>query len=181
MRGGRFSSTICALALLGSWPAFAQGEGDAAPAKVREPAVPAVWQFTDAPKGRHGRVLSLEQCMMLAEQNYPKVLEARARLAQKEGKLWEAQTAPWTDFKVTAGVGIAPTVRGTTVFSPNSDVALSSNMALAYQVGVEGMVPLWTFGKITNIWDAAEADIDVGRHDIKKEKNLARLNVRKAF
>lgn len=183
MRGGWLGSTICALALLGSFSAFAedQAEGEPASSKVREPAVPSVWQFAEPPKGRRGRVLSLEQCLSLAEQNYPKVREARARLSQKESKLWEAQTAPWTDFKVTAGVGIAPTVRGTTVFSPNSDVALTSNMALAYQVGVEGMVPLWTFGKITNIWDAAEADIDVGRHDIKKEKNLVRMNVRKAF
>jgi outer membrane protein TolC len=172
---------------LGAVPAMAQDASSTAASsaeatgKVREPAVPSVWQFTEPPKGRRGRVLSLEQCMELAEQNYPKVREARARLSLKENRLWEAQTAPFSEFKVTAGAGIAPTVRGTTVYSPNSDIALTSNMALAYQVGVEGMVPLWTFGKITNLWDAAEADIEVGRHDIKKEKNLVRMNVRKAY
>src|SRR6478736_6215196 len=95
--GTAFSRTACALALLASWPAFAQSTGSAEAAdgartsssseatpkknepntKVRESAVPAVWQFAEPPKGRHGRVLSLEQCMLLAEQNYPKVLEAR--------------------------------------------------------------------------------------------------------
>ncbi len=187
MRGAWFTSTLCALVLLGAVPAMAQEASSTvassadATTKVREPAVPSVWQFAEPPKGRRGRVLSLEQCMELAEQNYPKVREARARLSLKENRLWEAQTAPFSEFKVTAGAGIAPTVRGTTVYSPNSDIALTSNMALAYQVGVEGMVPLWTFGKITNLWDAAEADIEVGRHDIKKEKNLVRMNVRKAY
>src|SRR5690606_4362149 len=66
-------------------------------------------------------------------------------------------------------------------YSPNSDVALTSNMALAWQVGIEGLVPLWTFGKITSLWDAAEADIELGRHDIKKEQNAVRLSVRKAY
>jgi len=54
-------------------------------------------------------------------------------------------------------------------------------MALAWQVGIEGIVPLWTFGKISSIWEAAEANIQVGKHDLKKEKNAIRLEVRRAF
>ncbi len=185
MRGAWVIGIACAWAL-GSVPARANDDAagggptdGAAAGKVRHSPVPSVWQVEG--KSRRGRVLTLPECLDLAEQNYPKVREARARLAMKQNKLWEAETAPWSDFKVTAGAGIAPTVRGTTVYSPNSDVALTSNMALAYQVGVEGMVPLWTFGKITSLWDAAKADIEVGRHDIKKEKNAARMNARKAF
>ena len=127
------------------------------------------------------RILSLHECLRMAEQNYPKVHEARAKLGKKQAELFEAYTAPFSKFDMTAGVGVAPTVRGTPVYSPNSDVALTSSMALAWQLGVEGVLPLWTFGKITNLWEAADANVAVGEHEIKKAKNEVALSVRQAY
>src|SRR5678809_26399 len=71
---------------------------------------------------------TLKRCITLAEQNYPKIGEARARLYQKEAQLWQAKTAPFSEFTATGGLGIAPSVRGTSIYSPESDVSLSSNM-----------------------------------------------------
>lgn len=133
----------------------------------------------EVPVGKH--VYSLDQLLRMAEANYPKIQEARARLRKKRGELWEARTVPFSQWKVAGGVGIAPTVRGTSVFSPSSDVALTDNMALAWELGVEGLVPLWTFGKITNLWDAAEANVDLGRHQVDQAKNEIRMEVRRAF
>ncbi len=127
------------------------------------------------------RVHDLRTCLRLAQQNYPKIAEANARLGHKRAQLWQAKTQPFSEFSLTAGIGPAPTVRGTSVYSPNTDASLTSNMALAWQVGIEGAVPLWTFGKISNLWDAAEAQIRVGEHDVKKEKNQVQLAVRRAF
>jgi outer membrane protein TolC len=124
---------------------------------------------------------TLKECLALARRNYPEVAEARARLHDKQAELWEAHTEPFSDFDVTAGLGLAPTVRGTSVYSPNTDVALTSNMALAWQVGIEGAIPLWTFGKISNLWDAAEAQVHVGEHEVKKEQNAVELSVKKAY
>ena len=130
-------------------------------------------------QGKH--VYSLDELLALAETNYPKVREARARFAFKKAQLWEARTAPFSEFKVEGGVGVAPTLSGTSVYSPSTDVALTKNLALAYQLGVEGVVPLWTFGKITNLWEAAEANRELGRHEIEKEKNSIRMDVRRAY
>jgi outer membrane protein TolC len=126
-------------------------------------------------------VYSLQRCLALAEQNYPKVHEAKARLSHKRGQLWQAQTQPYSEFNLTAGIGPAPTVRGTNVYSPNTDVALTSELGLAWQVGVEGVIPLWTFGKLGNLWSAAEAQVAVGEHEVKKEKNDVKLAVRRAY
>ncbi len=128
-----------------------------------------------------GRILSLAELLKLAEANYPKVQEARARLIRKRGQLWEARTAPFSQFNIEGGLGVAPTVRGTSTYSPNSDAALTKNMALAWQVGIRGVLPLWTFGKITSLWDAAEANVTLGRFEVKKAKNEIRLEVRRAF
>jgi outer membrane protein TolC len=126
-------------------------------------------------------VYTLRRCLELAAQNYPKIHEAKARLSQKKAQLWQAKTSPYSDFTMTGGLGVAPTVRGTSVYSPNTDVSLSSNMALAWQIGVEGAIPLWTFGKIDNLWDAAEAQVAVGQHEVAKERNAVKLSVRQAF
>lgn len=129
--------------------------------------------------GKH--TYSLDQLLRMAEANYPKVLEARARLRKKRGELWEARTAPFSQWKMQGGLGIAPTVRGTATFSPSSDVALTDNMALAWQMSIEGLIPLWTFGKITNLWDAANANVELGRHEVDKAKNEIRMEVRRAY
>ncbi len=192
MRWGWLAHVICLISLssaaAASEGAVASGR-DTGSSGTGAPDVPVVESVAPASQvpwhlqARTGRarVLSLRACLQLAAENYPKVREARARLAHKRARLWEAQTAPFSEFKVTGAAGIAPTVRGTTVYSPNSDVALTENMALAWQIGIEGLVPLWTFGKITNLWKAAEADIELGRHEVKKEKNEVQLNVRQAF
>ena len=149
---------------------------------VQASAAAAQAEATPAASAAHGRgVYSLAHCLRLAERNYPKVHEAKARLKHKRAQLWQAQTAPYSEFTMTGGIGVAPVVHGTNVYSRNTDVALTSSMALAWQVGVEGAVPLWTFGKISNLWDAADAQVAVGQHEVKKEKNELRLNVRKAF
>jgi outer membrane protein TolC len=128
-----------------------------------------------------GRGASLRRCIELAERNHPNVWAARARLRGMRAQLDEARSAPFSQFTVSGGLGLAPTVRGTDLYSPNTEVSLSSSMGLAWRIGIEGVVPLWTFGKMTNLWRAAEAQIDVGESDVSKHKNLVKMDVRKAF
>ena len=129
----------------------------------------------------HIRVMSLKRCLELAALNYPKVQEARARLLQNRAQLDQAYSAPYSDFTMTGGIGPAPTVRGSSVYSPDTDKALTNKMGAAWQLGVSGAIPIWTFGKITNLWDAADAQVKVGEHAIKKEQNEVKLNVRRAY
>jgi outer membrane protein TolC len=127
------------------------------------------------------RALTLKRCLELAVLNYPKVQEARARLAQKNAQLEQAFVSPYSDFTMTGGLGLAPTVRGTSVYSPDTDKALQSNMGVAWQLNVSGAIPLWTFGKITNLWDAARAQVRVGEFEVKKEQNDVKVGVRRAY
>ncbi len=127
------------------------------------------------------RALTLKRCLELAVLNYPKVQEARARLAQKGAQLEQAYTSPFSDFTMTGGIGPAPTVRGTAVYSPDTDKALTRNMGAAWQLNVSGAIPLWTFGKITNLWDAARQQVRVGEFEVKKEQNDVKVGVRRAY
>jgi outer membrane protein TolC len=126
-------------------------------------------------------VVTLRRCLELALKHYPRVHQAMASARARRADVDVAHFAPYTEFFATATGGPAPTVRGTNTFSPNSDAALTSDMGLAWKVGVEGMVPLWTFGKISNLWDAAEARAKAGEHAVDKEKNEVKLAVRRAY
>ena len=122
------------------------------------------------------RVLGLRRCLELAERNYPKISEASARRDNKSAQERQAYFAPFTEFTATAGLAMAPTVRGLSTFSPNTDVKLSSNMALAWQVGVEGVLPLYTFGKLDHGWRALAAQTKASEYEIKKEINRRTAN-----
>ncbi|MGC4094662.1 MAG: TolC family protein [Polyangiaceae bacterium] len=127
------------------------------------------------------RTYGLARCLELAERNYPRLHESRWRLAQKQAQSSQARSAPYTDFTFTSGLAYAPQVLGTAVYSPSTDLPITGDMGLAWQFGVSGVIPLWTFGKITNLWDAADAQVKVGEGEVQKERNELRLSVRRAF
>jgi outer membrane protein TolC len=153
--------------------AMAQAPQAAEPGKVPPPpgATPV-----SVPHG-----VSLTRCLDLAERNHPNIWAARARVKMMRAQLEEARLAPFSEFTVSAGLGIAPTVRGNDLYSPNTEVSLSGSMGVAWRIGIEGVIPLWTFGKLTNLWDAAESQVKVGEADVTKQKNQTKMDVRKAF
>lgn len=165
------ATVALAAALVGAAPAAAI-DADAAndPAPAPRPHL-----------SRAAAVHDLPRVLALADQNHPNILSARARLSQVRAQLDEAHYAPFSQFKLTGGVTLAPTVRGNSVYSPNTDVSLTSSLGVAWRVGVDGVLPLWTFGKITNLWKAAEANVRVNTAGLEKERDAVRLDVRKAY
>lgn len=123
----------------------------------------------------------LPRVLELADRNHPSIGQARARLLQVRAQLDEARFAPFSMFKLSGGVTLAPALKGNNVFSPNTDVGLNSGLGVAWRVTLDGVVPLWTFGKITNLWDAAEANVKVNEAGLDKERDAVRLDVRKAY
>jgi outer membrane protein TolC len=148
---------------------------DAATSDRAEPGVPG-----SAARTRTGGV-PLERILELAEQNHPNIAEARARVTHAEAQLDEAYFAPFSQFKATGGFALAPTIRGNNTFSPNTDVSLTSSLGLAWRAGIDGVLPLWTFGKIDNLWDAAEANVAVNEADLERQRDEIRFAVRQAY
>jgi outer membrane protein TolC len=128
-----------------------------------------------------GKGYSLRQCLEMSEKNHPNILAAQARLRLMRAQLDEAHFAPYSDFTLTAGAGPAPTFRGGQIYTRDREVGLTSNIGMFWRAGVEGTLPVWTFGKITNLWRAAEAQVRVGEYEVRKQRNLVRQDVRKAY
>jgi outer membrane protein TolC len=135
----------------------------------------------DGTARRRKKGASLRQCLQLADRNHPNILQGRAELARVRAQLNEAYFAPFSQFNANGGIGPAPTVRGNNVFSPNTDQSLTSNLGLAWRVNLDGVLPLWTFGKIENLWDAAEANVEVTEAQLEVTRDAVRFDVRKAY
>ncbi len=128
-------------------------------------------------------LFTLAESLDLADRNHPNVIGARAKLGFVRAQLDEAHTAPFSQVKLTGGVGVAPSIRGDASYSPDHDVSLSTDAGVGFgwRVNLEGVLPLWTFGKIDNLWDAAEANVKVHEAGVEKERDLVRLEVRRAY
>ncbi len=160
-------------------PVRAQTEPPAAPEPAAAPLTPAV----APPKPRRDvkATYDLRATLALADRNHPNVAEARAKLRYVRAQLDEAHTAPFSQFKITGGFAVAPEIAGSHVYSPNTDVSLTSSLGVAWQATLSGVLPLWTFGKIGNLWDAAEANVTVNEQGVELARDLVRLEVRRAY
>jgi outer membrane protein TolC len=170
--------------LLVSAVARAQAD-DADPAPVSAPLAgeeaPSSLAVAPPLRSSGSAYFTLERCIALTLRNWPKIQEARARFAKSRQQQVQAWSQPYSEFNVTGGLALAPEVRGTAIYSPDTDAALSSRMGLGWSIGIDGVVPLYTFGKIGNLWDAAAAQVKVSAQDVEKEKNSVKQDVRRAY
>lgn len=153
----------------------------ATPATSALPTAPATATPTDEAKPKTKPAHTLRNCIELADRNHPNLLAARARLGIMRAQVDEAHAAPYSSFVLSAGAGPAPTFRGGPIYTQDREVGLNGNIGVAWGFNVDGTVPLWTFGKVTNLWKAAEAQVQVGQQDIRKIRNQIHLDVRKAY
>lgn len=184
MRPWLAAAVLAAATALTPRVGVAQEENGAAPtappvtAPGPRPAIPPVAR--DRPPVRRA-AYDLPRALALADRNHPNLAEARARLRFVRAQLDEAHTAPFSQFQMNGGFALAPEIMGSHVYSPNTDVSLTSSLGVAWQATLSGVVPLWTFGKIGHLWEAAEANVKVHEHGVELQRDLVRLEVRRAY
>lgn len=128
---------------------------------------------------------SLQECLALAERNHPSLWAARARLSAVHAQLDEARYTPYSYWGASSRFGVVPQIGGSYFFnSVPRDFAqqgLVGGFGPFFQFGVNGTVPLYTFGKIDSIKRAAEAQVRLGEWDLERERQQIRMDVRRAF
>ncbi|GAC1351164.1 MAG: TolC family protein [Polyangiales bacterium] len=128
-----------------------------------------------------GHVYTLARCLALSDDNGAQIRMAKDRLAQTHADLDEVKWAPWSQFSLTGGVAAVPELRGSAVYSPNGDISISSSLGPAWRIGIEGGIPLYTFGKITSATAAKAALVEVALADVERFRLLVHHDVRRAF
>jgi outer membrane protein, multidrug efflux system len=162
----------------------------AGPLDLDEPAAPAnATSFgtyvPPPPPAAKGHAYSLAECLALTDRNHPNLWAARARLAYVHAQLEEATWVPFWQFTANVGVGILPSLYGSVGFAgtpeANRSLTTTSGIEPLFHFDLSGAIPLYTFGKITSVKDAAKAQIRVTEWDLEKVRQQARLDVRRAY
>jgi outer membrane protein TolC len=128
---------------------------------------------------------TLAECLALADRNFPNLWAARARLAFVHGQLEEAKWTPWFQWSAQSSFGLLPPIQGTVVYPQSTlfsrNITFIGNLQPFFGFGINGVLPLYTFGKIETALHAAEANVRVSEWDMAKSRDQMRMDVRRAY
>ncbi len=129
---------------------------------------------------------TLAECLALADRNFPTLWAARSRLALAHAQLDEAKWVPFWNWSASSNATILPRIEGTPVYTGTGQTArninsLASGIEPWWTVDVNGVVPLYTFGKITAAKQTGEANVRLNEWDLERWRQQARMDVRRAF
>lgn len=131
------------------------------------------------------RTYTLAECLALTDRNHPNLWAARARLNVYHAQLDEAKWTPFWQWNANATFGVIPTIQGTAFYNSASYTLLNTtytdSIGPFLQLGINGLVPLYTFGKIEWVKRAAEAQVRLGEWDLEKFRQQIRMDVRRAY
>ncbi len=113
--------------------------------------------------------------------HYPGLRARGAALDAAEAQLNEARYSPFFRFEVEGGVGVAPEVTGSPIYSRDDQFPVDSGWQPVYRIGLSGAVPLWTFGKLSSLRDAAQAGVDAAQAERSLSVNRLRRDVRRTY
>jgi multidrug efflux system outer membrane protein len=129
---------------------------------------------------------TLDECLALADRNFPNLWAARARLALTHAQLEEARWTPWFQWSAQSTFGVLPPLVGTVLYPQGTTQASRNIIGLDrlqpfFGFGINGVLPIYTFGKIETALDAAEANVRVSEWDMEKWRQQMRMDVRRAY
>lgn len=141
--------------------------------------------FADPPDGEAAEeaipVRDLAALTDAAERAYPGVHAAAARLRAAQAQLDEAWVSPFFQATVTAAVSVAPEATGSPIFSPDSQLPLTNPWHPVLGLQVQGVIPLFTFGKLPAARDAARAGIRAAESDRGRVRARLHYDLRRAY
>jgi outer membrane protein TolC len=162
-----------------------EGMTGAATATDVSPAAPLEGFAAAPPATIRAHSYPLEECLALADRNFPNLWAARARLAYAHAALDEAKWTPWFQWSAQASLGVTPPLLGSVIY-PQSTLASRNIVGLDglqpyFSFGISGVLPLYTFGKIEATSQAAQAGVRVAEWDMEKWRQAMRMDVRRAY
>jgi outer membrane protein TolC len=175
---------LSSIALLGALP-LAEAAAQEIDGLSAEEAAAAAEAETEIPAAEGDEeataTLDLDALTHRAEKNWAGIRAAEARIRAARAQLDEAWVSPFFQGAVSAGFTLAPEARGSPIFSPDAQVPLSNPWQPVLGLQIEGIIPLWTFGKLGAARDAARAGIHAAEHDRAHVRSQLLYDVRRAY
>lgn len=135
----------------------------------------------DRPPEGAEAVTDLSVLTARAERTFPTVAAADQAIEAARAQLAEAKISPYFQLEATAAFAVMPDARGTPTYSPDSQLPIDNQWSPAARVGVEGAIPLYTFGKLRAARQAARAGVKAAEAGRTQSLAELRFDVRRAY
>ncbi|MBN8615251.1 MAG: TolC family protein [Deltaproteobacteria bacterium] len=136
---------------------------------------------TATPTEPEAPLMDLAAFTRAADRSYPGMRAADARIRAAQAQLDEIWVSPFFQGQVTAGFTFAPEQSGSPIFSPDSQVPVENPWQPVLQFGIEGVIPLWTFGKLGAAREAGRAGVRAAEADRQRVRQQLMYDVRRAY
>ena len=127
------------------------------------------------------RVYHVDEYTQSAILQYPRLKAAAADIDAAEARLDEARLSPFFQFEGQARFFVAPGARGTATFSPDPQIPWSNRWGPGGELGIQGGIPIYTFGKYRSGKKAASAGITSAEYGRELTLNQVVFDVRRAY
>lgn len=128
-----------------------------------------------------GRVYHVDEYTQAAALRYPGLKAAKADVDAAQARLDEARLSPFFQFEGQARFFVAPGARGTAIFSPDPQIPWSNRWGPGGELGIQGGIPIYTFGKYRAGKKAASAGIVSAQYARDLTLNRVVFDVRRAY
>jgi outer membrane protein TolC len=126
------------------------------------------------------RVLTLEESVALAVQNSPRIKEEQFGVLKRQSQRAQADAARFAQLELTVVGGPSPRARGNHLSSPDSKT--DPDITGAFGLATFSLVqPLYTFGKISSLREAAAHGIAVSQAQVHERATQVALLVHEAY
>ncbi|KPK13711.1 MAG: hypothetical protein AMJ62_14590 [Myxococcales bacterium SG8_38] len=127
------------------------------------------------------RVHHIDEYTQAAILRYPGLKAAEADIDAAQARLAEAKLSPFFQFEGQARFFVAPGAEGTPTFSPDPQIPWSNRWGPGGELGIEGGIPIYTFGKYRAGKKAARAGITASEYEKDRTLNRVVFDVRRAY
>jgi len=127
------------------------------------------------------RVYHVDEFTQSAILQFPSLKAAQSDIDAAEARLDEARLSPFFQFHGRARFFVAPGARGTATFSPDPQIPWSNRWGPGGEIGIEGGIPIYTFGKYRSGKKAASAGITSAEYQRELTLNQVVFDVRRAY
>ncbi|MGE3537182.1 MAG: TolC family protein [Candidatus Tectimicrobiota bacterium] len=126
------------------------------------------------------RVVSLEEAVSLAVQNSPQIKEEQFGVLKRQSQRAQANAARFAQVEITIVGGPSPRARGNHLNSPDSKT--DPDITGVFGLGTFSVIqPLYTFGKIDSLREAAAHGIAVSEAQVQQKATEVALLVHEAY
>src|SRR5262249_4826813 len=125
--------------------------------------------------------MDLNALTQAAIHHYPELRAQQYRIEAAKARLGEARWSPYTQFTAEATLAAGPSVSGTPIFSPDSELPLSNPWKPIFGVEVKGAVPIYTFGKLEGARKAAKAGVHAAEYQQANTITQMLYDLRRAY